>query len=96
MTLHNIHIRTYNIREANIACEKDTKRRAHELIEVTGLLENLQRVACKPATRDQILRVHTAEYHDLIYKKSEDGGGDVGDGQSLVNSDFIAISSSNC
>ena len=63
---------------------QDPKRRAHELIEVSGLLEHLYRVACKPATRDQMLRVHTAEYHDMIHQKSEEGGGDAGDGITRV------------
>jgi acetoin utilization deacetylase AcuC-like enzyme len=65
----------------------DTKRRAHELIEVSGLIKHLQRIPGRPATREEITSVHTEEYHDRIKALSEDQGGHAGDGsESLARS----------
>ncbi|MGY1690404.1 class II histone deacetylase [Geodermatophilus sp. SYSU D01105] len=61
----------------------DNKRRMNELVEVSGLLEHLRRVPPRPATREEILRVHTAEHHDRIVAESQlPKGGDAGDGIS--------------
>ena len=61
----------------------DNKRRINELVEVSGLIDELQKVPARPATRDEILRVHTAAHHDRIVEESRlPKGGDAGDGIS--------------
>jgi acetoin utilization deacetylase AcuC-like enzyme len=61
----------------------ETKRRIHELVHVSGLLEHLQPIAPRPATEQQILRVHTPEHLQHIQDQSAlPKGGDAGDGFS--------------
>ncbi|GAA5997565.1 class II histone deacetylase [Rhodotorula paludigena] len=57
----------------------DTKRRAHELIEVTGLLDHLQRLRIVPAQEEDVLRVHEAHYVERVKRESDLNGGDCGD-----------------
>jgi acetoin utilization deacetylase AcuC-like enzyme len=61
----------------------DNKRRMHELVQVIGLGDKVRNIPARPATRDEILRVHTAEHHDRIVEESAlPKGGDAGDGIS--------------
>jgi acetoin utilization deacetylase AcuC-like enzyme len=61
----------------------DTKRRLHELVCVSGLIDHLTRVAPRAATTEQLLRVHTAEHVERIARESaQPKGGDAGDGIS--------------
>lgn len=61
----------------------DTKRRMHELIAVSGLLRQLTTVTPRPATREEILRVHTDSHLERIARESTlPKGGDAGDGVS--------------
>jgi acetoin utilization deacetylase AcuC-like enzyme len=61
----------------------ETKRRMHELIVVSGLIEQLERISPRAASIDDLLRVHTQEYVDRIVRESaEPKGGDAGDGLS--------------
>ncbi|SCX54430.1 Acetoin utilization deacetylase AcuC [Klenkia marina] len=61
----------------------DTKRRMHELVAVSGLLDHLTRIEGRPATREELLRVHTPEHVDRIVAESASArGGDAGDGFS--------------
>ncbi|KII91458.1 hypothetical protein PLICRDRAFT_173305 [Plicaturopsis crispa FD-325 SS-3] len=60
----------------------DTKRRAHELVVVSGLIKHLQQVEPRHATEEEILSIHDKEYHDRIKRESADKGGDCGDGMS--------------
>ncbi|WP_063060195.1 class II histone deacetylase [Nocardia sienata] len=61
----------------------DTKRRFHELVAVSGLLDRLQPVRAVPATEADVLRVHTAEHLARIKEESlRPKGGDAGDGCS--------------
>ncbi len=63
----------------------DTKRRIHELVHVSGLLDHLHPVAPRPATEQEILRVHTPEHLAHIQAQSAlPKGGDAGDGFSPV------------
>lgn len=55
-----------------------TKRRMRNLLEVSGLLNDLVQIAPRPATEEEILRFHTREYLDRIKKMSADNGGDAG------------------
>lgn len=58
----------------------DTKRRLHSLLSVSGLLDKCTIVKCRPASREEILRFHTATYHDRIVSESHrEGGGDGGE-----------------
>lgn len=61
----------------------ETKRRMHELIVVSGLIDRLERIAPKPATEEDILRFHTREHLERIKAESQlPKGGDAGDGFS--------------
>jgi len=61
----------------------DTKRRMHELISASGLIDKLVQLDANKATREDVLRVHDAAHYDRIVA---DGalpkGGDAGDGVS--------------
>ena len=61
----------------------DTKRRIHELIVVSGLIEDLQRIEIVDAPREDLLLIHPAEYLDKLKTISDQPkGGDAGDGES--------------
>ena len=61
----------------------ETKRRMHELVVVSGLVDRLERLRPRPATEEEILRVHTREHLDRIIAESAlPKGGDAGDGVS--------------
>ncbi|MEU9505379.1 class II histone deacetylase [Micromonospora sp. NPDC048170] len=63
----------------------DTKRRIHELVHVSGLLDNLAQIRPRPATDEEILRVHTLGHVEHIKSSSaHPRGGDAGDGYSPV------------
>ena len=57
----------------------DTKRRIHNLLAVSGLLDSLIPVRARLASREEILRFHVPEYHDRIEQESRQNGGDGGD-----------------
>ncbi|GAB3087212.1 class II histone deacetylase [Micromonospora schwarzwaldensis] len=58
-----------------------TKRRGVELLDVTGLLDTMQRVRARPATIGELLRVHTDAYVQRVADASaQSRGGDAGDG----------------
>jgi acetoin utilization deacetylase AcuC-like enzyme len=61
------------------------------LVERSGLLARLTPVAPRPATRDEVLRVHTAQYLDSLIARSAAGGGDAGDGETPFGSDSAEI-----
>ena len=58
----------------------DGKRRIRNLLDVTGLLDQLVRVDPRPATIDEVLRVHHRAYVERIRDESAAWGGDGGDG----------------
>lgn len=61
----------------------ETKRRLHELVVVSGLIDRLVRIAPRRAGEDDILRVHTSEHLERIRAESAlPKGGDAGDGLS--------------
>ncbi|GAA5848859.1 hypothetical protein JCM8547_006368 [Rhodosporidiobolus lusitaniae] len=64
---------------ANHVAHPDTKRRAHELIEVTGLLNHLERLPVVPAKEEDVLLVHEAKYVNRLKRESNENGGDLGD-----------------
>ena len=55
------------------------KRRIRNLVEVSGLMDHLVQLKPRPATEDQILRLHTREYVERIKKMSSEMGGDAGE-----------------
>ncbi|WP_018681067.1 class II histone deacetylase [Actinokineospora enzanensis] len=57
----------------------EPKRRAHELVVVTGLVDHLTRIAPRPATDEEILLVHTPHHLDRLVTANPTGG-DAGDG----------------
>lgn len=56
----------------------ETKRRMLNLWRACGLLGQLVEIAPRPASVEEVLRVHTAEHHDRIRELSAAGGGDAG------------------
>jgi acetoin utilization deacetylase AcuC-like enzyme len=56
----------------------ETKRRMLNLWRASGLLDHLKPIAPRPATVEEVLRVHTADYHQRIADLSAAGGGDAG------------------
>jgi acetoin utilization deacetylase AcuC-like enzyme len=61
----------------------ETKKRIHELIVVSGLIDHLTRVPARHATNDELLLVHPQIYLTSLKKVSEQPlGGDAGDGET--------------
>jgi len=57
-----------------------TKRRLHSLLCVSGVLDKLETITPRIATREEITRYHTQEYHDRIVRESlQEQGGDGGE-----------------
>jgi len=57
----------------------DGKRRIRNLLEVSGLMDHLVQLKPRPATEDEIARLHTREYMERIKRASSQTGGDAGD-----------------
>jgi acetoin utilization deacetylase AcuC-like enzyme len=55
------------------------KRRIRNLVEVSGLIDHLVQLKPRPATEDEILRLHTREYIERIKKLSSEAGGEAGE-----------------
>jgi len=56
----------------------ETKRRLKNLIEVTGLANDLSFPKATPVSRQDLLRVHPAGYLDAFKALSDQGGGELG------------------
>jgi acetoin utilization deacetylase AcuC-like enzyme len=56
----------------------ETKRRFKNLLEVSRLWQKLAVTSAAPATREDMLRVHTADYIDRFKATSDAGGGNSG------------------
>jgi acetoin utilization deacetylase AcuC-like enzyme len=56
----------------------ETKRRIRNLLEVSGLLKRLTHIAPRPATDEEILRVHTRAHLDKIRSLNDQVGVDAG------------------
>eukprot|EP00919_Chromeraceae_sp_WS-2016_P059066 GHVR01140359.1.p1 GENE.GHVR01140359.1~~GHVR01140359.1.p1 ORF type:complete len:369 (-),score=88.47 GHVR01140359.1:2869-3975(-) len=56
----------------------ETKRRLRNLMEVTGLMAELDVRSAPLATREELLRVHPAAYLDDFKRLSDAGGGELG------------------
>jgi acetoin utilization deacetylase AcuC-like enzyme len=62
----------------------DTKRRFRNLLDVSGLLDQLVRLDPRPATVEEVTRVHTAEYVERIAALSAASGGEGIDGTTPI------------
>ena len=62
----------------------DGKRRIRNLLDISGLLDKLERVDPRLATEEEICRFHTKAYVDHIRQLSGVGGGDMLDGTTVV------------
>lgn len=56
----------------------ETKRRLKNLMDVTGLSDELLLTSAKPASFEDLLRVHPQSYLDAFKEKSDSGGGELG------------------
>jgi acetoin utilization deacetylase AcuC-like enzyme len=69
----------------------ETKRRFRNLLDVTGVLDNLVQLRARPATDEEILRVHTPAHLARVRALAETGG-DAGDGTAMGRfGDEIAV-----
>ena len=66
----------------------DSKRRLLSLLDVSGLLERLVRIAARPATRAEIEYFHTPRYIDEVRRLSAGFGGDAGEGAIIGNGSY--------
>jgi len=57
---------------------QEAKRRLKNLMDVSGLSNDLQCQSAAPATREDLLRVHPASYLDAFKEMSDNGGGELG------------------
>ena len=55
------------------------KRRLHNLLAYSGALDALVPISPRPATDEELLRVHTREHVDRVERVSAAGGGEVGE-----------------
>ncbi len=65
-----------------------TKRRLKNLLDATGLTDQLLLLPPRPATVDELLRVHTPAYVDRIRELSVGRGGDAGSETPFGNGSF--------
>jgi acetoin utilization deacetylase AcuC-like enzyme len=56
----------------------ETKRRLKALLDVSGMTQHLAVSSAEPATIDDLLRVHTADYVERFRTLSADRGGEIG------------------
>jgi acetoin utilization deacetylase AcuC-like enzyme len=60
-----------------------TKRRFRNLVDVSGLLDQLVSMPPRPASEEQLLRVHSPEYLARLQELSADRGGETGIGTPI-------------
>ncbi|WP_138379212.1 class II histone deacetylase [Luteithermobacter gelatinilyticus] len=68
----------YPIQPGTHAENPETKRRFKNLLEVSGLYEQLVQIKARKATEEQILRVHVPDYINRLKELSATTGGDAG------------------
>ncbi|BHF63301.1 hypothetical protein SprV_0200629300 [Sparganum proliferum] len=87
----------YDSRMENHKCETDRHqpecpariRRAYELLEEYGLARRCKRTEARVATRDELLRVHDADYVDLIEQTSRLSQADLNEAGSAFDSIYF-------
>jgi acetoin utilization deacetylase AcuC-like enzyme len=76
-----------------------TKRRARNLLEVSGLLGALQQIPARLATREELERFHDGSYIERLRRESAKHGGDAGDGTTPFRTgsfDVAALAAGGC
>ncbi|WP_186392429.1 MULTISPECIES: class II histone deacetylase [unclassified Pannonibacter] len=63
---------------AGFAESPESKRRFLSLLQVSGLAAKLDLRSAEPASREDLLRIHPAQYLDTFQQVSNAGGGDLG------------------
>ncbi len=78
--------------------DPDTKRRLLSLLEVSGLLDQLHRIAPRPASNDELQYFHTQRYIDHVRVLSDGVGGEAGDSAMVGQGSFeiAALSAGGC
>jgi acetoin utilization deacetylase AcuC-like enzyme len=66
----------------------DSKRRLLSLLDVSGLLERLVRIAPRPANRAELEYFHTPRYIDAVQRLSAGAGGVVGDSATIGHGSY--------
>jgi acetoin utilization deacetylase AcuC-like enzyme len=69
-----------------------SKRRLKNLLDVSGLCERLELIAPRPATREELQRIHERDYVERIAVLSERGGGDAGEHTPFAATGFEVAS----
>jgi acetoin utilization deacetylase AcuC-like enzyme len=74
------------------------KRRFKNLVEVSGLLDELVALQPREATREELTRFHTPEYVDRIKAMSDAGGGEAGENTPFSGGayEIAALSAGGC
>jgi len=57
----------------------EAKRRLYSLLAASGMIERLVAIPPRPASREELLRFHTADYIDRVQALSDADGGDAGE-----------------
>ncbi|MGZ0703084.1 class II histone deacetylase [Pseudomonas piscis] len=66
----------------------ESKRRLKNLLDISGITEQLLLVKPKAATDEQLLRVHGADYLQALQRLSDQQGGDAGDNTPFGSGSF--------
>jgi acetoin utilization deacetylase AcuC-like enzyme len=66
----------------------ESKRRFLSLLDVSGLLDGLERIAPRPATRAEIEYFHTPRYVDEVAQLSDAAGGVIGDSATIGHGSY--------
>ncbi len=67
---------------------QETKRRLKNLMDVTGLSDDLDLRSAPEATREDLLRIHPASYLDAFKAMSDDKGGELGRNAPFANGGY--------
>ena len=63
---------------------EESKRRIRNLLDVTGLLDQLVRIDPRPATEEELLRFHTPDHVEHVRSLSAGAGGEGIDGSTVI------------
>ena len=76
----------------------ETKRRIYSLVETSGLGAKLVRIDPRPATGEELCRLHDPAYVDQVKRISAEGGGSVGETVSIGEGGFeiAALAAGGC
>jgi acetoin utilization deacetylase AcuC-like enzyme len=75
--------------EPDVSAESPaSKRRIRHLLDVSGLADRLSAIPVRPATQDELTRVHSPEYLARLARMSAGGGGDAGEGAPFTHGSY--------